>query len=55
MSDICNDGHRQLQDRIDVAMVHDTISEADLVLIKPVSPIDLANLVRRLLSVSNGS
>jgi CheY-like chemotaxis protein len=33
----------------------DTTSEADLVLIKPVSPIDLANFVRRLLPASNGS
>lgn len=32
-----------------------TISEADLVLIKPVSPIDLASFVRRLLPVANGS
>lgn len=32
----------------------DIISEADLVLIKPVSPIDLVNFVRRFLPASNG-
>jgi len=33
----------------------DNISDADLVLIKPVSPIDLANFVRRLLPAQNGT
>ena len=33
----------------------DNISDADLMLIKPVSPIDLANFVRRLLPAQSGS
>lgn len=32
----------------------DNISDADLMLVKPVSPIDLANFVRRLLPAENG-
>ena len=53
MSDIYNDGHRQLQDRfdtrdqadrIDEAMVHDTISEADKAFIERMDMFFLASV-----------
>jgi hypothetical protein len=56
MSDLYNDGHRQLQDRfdsrdqadrIDAVMVHDTISEADNAFIEGMDMFFLASVDAR--------
>ena len=56
MSDIYNDGHRQLQDRfdtrdqadrIDEAMVRNTISEADKAFIESIDMFYLASVANR--------